>query len=128
MIRSSAYLGNRRIDRRTLLGATMGVAAGAGLRRSSAWAQDDAISGDITYWHHFTSDSEMVGLEQVTALFAEQYPDVTGDLGKHSERRLHDPVHHCRRRRLAPQHHHGRGRPDSGHAGAWRADRSYRAL
>jgi multiple sugar transport system substrate-binding protein len=77
MIRSSVYRGNRRIDRRTLLGATMGVAAGAGLRRSSAWAQDDAISGDITYWHHFTSDSEMVGLEQVTALFAKQYPNVT---------------------------------------------------
>ena len=77
MTSSSAYLGNRRIDRRTLLGATMGVAAGAGLRRSSAWAQDDAISGDITYWHHFTSDSEMVGLEQVTALFGEQYPNVT---------------------------------------------------
>jgi hypothetical protein len=77
MSRSQAHLGNRRIARRTLLGATIGVAAGAGLSRSSAWAQDDAISGDITYWHHFTSDSEMVGLEQITALFAEQYPDVT---------------------------------------------------
>ena len=44
MISSSAYLGHRRLDRRTLLGATMGVAAGAGWRRSSAWAQDDAVS------------------------------------------------------------------------------------
>jgi multiple sugar transport system substrate-binding protein len=76
MINSSAYLSNRRIDRRTLLGATMGVAAGAGWRSSSAWAQDDAISGDISYWHHFTSDSEMVGLQQVTDLFAKQYPKV----------------------------------------------------
>jgi len=76
MIRSSGYLGSLRIDRRSLLGVTMGVAAGAGLRRSSAWAQDAATSGDITYWHHFTSDSEMVGLEQVTALFAKQYPKV----------------------------------------------------
>lgn len=81
MSRSSADLGNLRIDRRKLLGATIGVAAGAGLglRRSAAWAQTPvaAISGDITYWHHFTSDSEMVGLEQVTALFAGQYPNVT---------------------------------------------------
>lgn len=77
MNQSHADLGTRRIDRRTLLGATMGVAASAGLSRSSAWAQDDALSGNITYWHHFTSDSEMVGLEQITALFAEQYPEVT---------------------------------------------------
>ena len=57
-----------------------GGAAGVAARRSadsSTCAQDAAISGDITYWHHFTSDSEMVGLEQVTGLFAEQYPDVT---------------------------------------------------
>src|SRR5215211_1589885 len=78
---SSADLGNLRIDRRKLLVATIGAAAGAGLglRRSAAWVQTPvaAISGDITYWHHFTSDSEMVGLEQVTALFAAQYPDVT---------------------------------------------------
>jgi len=76
MIKSSAYLGNLRIDRRTLLGASVGVAAGVGLRRSSAWAQDDAVSGDISYWHHFTSDSEMNGLEQVTTLFTKQYPNV----------------------------------------------------
>jgi multiple sugar transport system substrate-binding protein len=76
MIGSSEYLAKLRIDRRTLLGASMGVAAGAGLRRSSAWAQDDALSADISYWHHFTSDSEMNGLEQVTALFAGQYPNV----------------------------------------------------
>src|ERR1700754_603958 len=76
MISSRATLDHRRLDRRTLLGASIGVAAAAGWRRSSAWAQDDAISGDISYWHHFTSDSEMVGLQQVTALFAEQYPNV----------------------------------------------------
>src|SRR6187397_476918 len=77
MSSSSTYLGHRRIDRRTLLGAATVVAAGTGLRRSSAWAQDDAISGDISYWHHFTSDSEMEGLEQVTTLFATEYPNVT---------------------------------------------------
>lgn len=77
MNRSHAQLGNLRVNRRTLLGATMGVAAGAGLSRSYAWAQDDAISGDITYWHHFTSDSEMVGLEQATASFVAEYPNVS---------------------------------------------------
>src|SRR4051812_27135434 len=76
MIRSTASLSQRHIDRRTLLGATLGVAAGAGWHRPSARAQDDAISGDISYWHHFTSDSEMEGLEQVTALFAKAYPNV----------------------------------------------------
>ena len=70
MSRPHAFLGKRRIDRRALLGATMGAAASAGLSHTSAWAQDDAVSGDITYWHHFTSDSEMVGLEQITALLS----------------------------------------------------------
>ena len=68
----------RRIDRRTLLGATHGSGRRRWIAPLPAWAQDaPPISGDITYWHHFTSDSEMVGLEQVTALFAKQYPKVT---------------------------------------------------
>src|SRR5688500_13599212 len=76
-ISARANLGKRRIERRTLLGATIGVAAGAALRHSSARAQDDAVSGDTAYWRPCTSASEIVGLEQVTALFAEEYRDVT---------------------------------------------------
>ena len=74
MNRSHPSLDNLRIDRRTLLGASMGAAAMAGLARVPALAQDAAIEGDISYWHHFTSDSEMVGLENITAVFEEKYP------------------------------------------------------
>jgi multiple sugar transport system substrate-binding protein len=53
----------------------MGVAAGVGLTRLPALAQDAAeVGGDISYWHHFTSDSEMQGLEQITTVFEEEYP------------------------------------------------------
>ncbi len=77
MTRTQPILGNPRVNRRTLLGAAMGATAAAGLSNSSSWAQDDSLSGDITYWHHFTSDSEMVGLEQATASFEEKYPGVS---------------------------------------------------
>jgi multiple sugar transport system substrate-binding protein len=74
MNRSNPQPGNLRLNRRTLIGASMGAAAGVGLARFPALAQDGTISGDISYWHHFTSDSEMVGLENITAVFEEQYP------------------------------------------------------
>ena len=74
MNRSKAQLDNLHINRRTLLGASMGAAAGVGLARFPAMAQDAEISGDVTYWHHFTSDSEMVGLENITAVFEEEHP------------------------------------------------------
>jgi multiple sugar transport system substrate-binding protein len=74
MNRSNPSLDTLRVNRRTLLGASMGAAAVAGLGRLPAMAQDATIEGDISYWHHFTSDSEMVGLENITAVFEEQYP------------------------------------------------------
>lgn len=67
------------ITRRRLVGtaaAGAALATGLGAVPQIGRAQDD-VSGDITYWHHFTSDSEMAGLEQVTAMFTEQYPGVT---------------------------------------------------
>ncbi|TXG81275.1 MAG: sugar ABC transporter substrate-binding protein [Thermomicrobiales bacterium] len=64
-----------RVNRRTLLGASMGAAAVAGLGRFPvAMAQDATIEGDISYWHHFTSESEMKGLEDITTVFEEKYP------------------------------------------------------
>lgn len=77
MNRSSVNLANRTIDRRTLLGAGLGVAAAATLRPAFGLAQDADISGDVTYWHHFTSDSEMQGLEDVTGIFTTGHPGVT---------------------------------------------------
>jgi multiple sugar transport system substrate-binding protein len=47
--------------------------AQTGLARLVAQAD---ISGTVNYWHHFTSDSEFRGLEQVMALFAERFPNV----------------------------------------------------
>jgi multiple sugar transport system substrate-binding protein len=74
MNRSNPSRDSLRVNRRTLLGASMGAAAGVGLARFPAMAQDATIEGDVTYWHHFTSDSEMVGLENITAVFEESYP------------------------------------------------------
>lgn len=70
----------RELNRRQLLGSAAGVAAlsaGAGALPRLTSAQDDAISGEITYWHHFTSESEMAGLDEATASFQEAYPDIT---------------------------------------------------
>ena len=64
------------LTRREVVGGTAGVAAlaGLGLRPGLMRAQDAGISGDITYWHHFTSESEMAGLEEVIAAFEEENP------------------------------------------------------
>jgi multiple sugar transport system substrate-binding protein len=35
------------------------------------------LSGSINYWHHFTSDSEMKGLERITSSFKTKYPNIT---------------------------------------------------
>jgi multiple sugar transport system substrate-binding protein len=40
-------------------------------------AQDTAPSGEITYIHHFTSETEFEGMERVMEAFQEEYPDVT---------------------------------------------------
>lgn len=74
MNRSNPSLDTLRLNRRTLLGASMGAAAFAGLGRIPALAQDAAIEGEISYWHHFTSDSEMKGLEDITNVFEDKYP------------------------------------------------------
>jgi multiple sugar transport system substrate-binding protein len=74
MNRTRGHLTNRKVDRRTLLGGGVGVAAAITLRPAFGFAQDAAISGDISYWHHFTSESEMAGLDQITTVFEEEYP------------------------------------------------------
>lgn len=74
MNRTRKQLTNRMVDRRTLLGGSVGVAAAVTLRPAFGFAQDAAVSGDISYWHHFTSDSEMAGLDQITTVFEEEYP------------------------------------------------------
>lgn len=65
-----------KISRRTFLKAA--AMSGAGLALANylpTFAQDNA-AGDINYWHHFTSDQEFQGLEEVMALFAKKYPNI----------------------------------------------------
>jgi len=65
------------LSRRDFLKAV--VAAGGTVALANVllpvFAQSDA-SGDINYWHHFTSDQEFQGLEAVMALFAKKYPNI----------------------------------------------------
>ena len=52
---------------------TAGLALGNMLRMPlSVRAQ----SGTINYWHHFTSDAEFAGMEEVIKLFNAKYPDI----------------------------------------------------
>ncbi|MEM7022855.1 MAG: sugar ABC transporter substrate-binding protein [Pseudomonadota bacterium] len=55
------------------VGGAAGLAVALGL---AAAASAQEVSGDITYWHHFTSQSEFEGLENIMASFKERYPDV----------------------------------------------------
>ncbi len=43
---------------------------------AATMAVNTSVSGDINYWHHFTSDQEFEALEAIMALFAQAYPNV----------------------------------------------------
>ena len=93
MNRTREQLTNRMVDRRTLLGGSVGVAAAITLRPAFGFAQDAAVSGDISYWHHFTSDSEMAGLEQITEHLRRRISRHPSRFRKYPQCRLHDPIH-----------------------------------
>jgi multiple sugar transport system substrate-binding protein len=76
-------IGRTGLSRRELMKAA--AAGGAGLLvagahlPSLASAQDTTpanLSGDVSYWHHFTSETEMTGLDHAIASFEKQYPNV----------------------------------------------------
>jgi multiple sugar transport system substrate-binding protein len=75
------YQGNkapRRGRRRGLIAGSLVAALGAAaIVGSSAGAQSPAISGDITYWHHFTEENEMKGLEHAEEVFEADHPGTT---------------------------------------------------
>src|SRR5919108_77529 len=56
-------------------GVTSATAPPAGAPTSAA--KPNSLSGTVTYWHTFTSQSEMDGLARVTKAFKEKYPNVT---------------------------------------------------
>ncbi len=72
-------LGGARFNRRQALklaaagGAGLALAGGLG-RRSGVRAQDGGSR--VTYWHHFTSETEMAGLDRVLASFAVDHPGI----------------------------------------------------
>lgn len=68
-------LSNRNIDRREFLRLTGLGVAGLALGNSLAFAQSD-MSANINYWHHFTSETEFLGMERVMELFAAKYPNI----------------------------------------------------
>jgi len=55
----------------------IGAIVAATVLGASALAQSPAISGDISYWHHFTEENEMTGLEHAVQVFEADNPGVT---------------------------------------------------
>jgi multiple sugar transport system substrate-binding protein len=69
------------LSRRSFLKASAiagaGAAVGLSSARSSMAARPSAPSGNITYWHHYTSESEMAGLKEGADMFSKKYPGAT---------------------------------------------------
>ena len=71
-------MSHSKISRRSFLKAAALASAGltlTGRMPMPARAQAN-LSGTVNYWHHFTSDVEFAGMEEVIKLFAKKYPDV----------------------------------------------------
>ncbi len=71
--RSSRRRGRRDI---AIIGASGALVAGLVLGAGAA-AQSPAVTGDITYWHHFTEENEMKGLEHAEQVFEADNPGIT---------------------------------------------------
>lgn len=67
MIASEPMNRRQALGRATALGAAMML---------SATGKTQAANGVISYWHHFTSQTEFTGLERVVGLFQDRHPGV----------------------------------------------------
>ena len=65
-----------KFSRRDFLKAAALSGAGMALANYLPAFAQEKIAGDVNYWHHFTSDQEFQGLEEVMKLFAKEYPDI----------------------------------------------------
>jgi multiple sugar transport system substrate-binding protein len=67
-----------RLRRRDLLrlAAMTGLGGALALRGLDRARAQDAASGTISYWHHFTSETEMAGMERVLEQFKTAHPGV----------------------------------------------------
>jgi multiple sugar transport system substrate-binding protein len=64
------------LSRRDFLKAAAIGGTGLAMARFLPQVAAQDLSGTVNYWHHFTSDSEFVGMERVIALFQEKFPGV----------------------------------------------------
>ncbi|MEZ5861374.1 MAG: extracellular solute-binding protein [Geminicoccaceae bacterium] len=62
------------MNRRRLLGTSL---AALPLLGAGGLARNALAATDISYWHHFTSQTEAAGLARVMELFGKAYPDIT---------------------------------------------------
>ncbi len=76
MLQQRTGTGATRRHTRLMVGTLGAVLATASLGVGVA-AQEPAPSGDITYWHHFTEENEMLGLEHAESVFETDHPGVT---------------------------------------------------
>jgi multiple sugar transport system substrate-binding protein len=65
------------LSRREFLKSAAVGAAGLALSHHLPSSVRAAQSGTVNYWHHFTSDSEFAGMEEVIKLFAAKYPNIS---------------------------------------------------
>ena len=72
---SSGSLISRRKFLKVGAAAGAGAALGAAALRSSHAAPASAPTGTVTYWHHYTSESEMAGLKAGADSFQAKYPE-----------------------------------------------------
>ena len=70
-------LSKKGLSRRDFLRTAGMGAAGLALANSLPMLAQSDLAGDINYWHHFTSETEFLGMEQVMAMFNEKYPGIT---------------------------------------------------
>lgn len=63
-------------SRRTFLKGAVASAAGASLLGRVPLTARAAQGKKISYWHHFTSQSEFDGMTEVVALFKKKFPDI----------------------------------------------------
>ncbi len=71
------------ITRRRFLKGAAFLGAGAALAACAPGAAGPApakIGGKLTYWHHYTSESEMAGEKEGEEMFKKKYPDVSLDV------------------------------------------------
>ena len=103
-------------------GAARGCAADCRRRAASAPAATAApasLTGTVGYWHTFTSQSEMAGLDKVTKAFDGEVPERHRQERKRPQRRLHGQVHAGRPGWRQARDDDGLERPPARHGRRW---------